>query len=166
VPLSFLRTPRAWCASTVLFVSPLRDPGGYVTSEKTLSSFNDPSKLLRMPSKYAVQIVQAFTTTDPSVKIQSDQWEEQPNLDKHTDWDDFPPVARHDLGGKVQSHPSCQGKFASCPPHFDLDFSDTRDSSSWTTDFKASRCDCASCSANSPCTTLTRQGSKYCSPLV
>jgi hypothetical protein len=38
--------------------------------------------------------------------------------------------------------PVMSGKIASRPPHFILDFSDTMESSSWTTDFKASRCAC------------------------
>jgi len=71
---------------SVWFVSPFHDPvEGYVTSEKIRSSLGDFSKLLRMPSKYAARIAQAFTATDPSVKIRSGQWEEQPDLGKHTD---------------------------------------------------------------------------------
>jgi len=71
---------------SVWFVSPFRDPvEGYVTSEKIRSSLGDFSKLLRMPSKYAARIAQAFTATKPSVKIRSDQWEEQPDLAEHTD---------------------------------------------------------------------------------
>jgi RNA-dependent RNA polymerase len=64
---------------SVWFVSPFRDPvEGYVTSEKIRSSLGDFSELLRMPSKYAA-------ATTPSVKIRSGQWEEQPDLGKHTD---------------------------------------------------------------------------------
>jgi RNA-dependent RNA polymerase len=71
---------------SVWFVSPFRDPvEGYVTSEEIRSSIGDFSKLLRTPSKYAARIAQAFTATDPSVKIRSDQWEEQPDLGEHTD---------------------------------------------------------------------------------
>ena len=71
---------------SVWFVSPFRDPeDGYVTSEKIRSSLGDFSKLLRMPSKYAARIAQAFTATHPSTMIQSDQWEEQPDLGGHTD---------------------------------------------------------------------------------
>src|SRR5258708_3301042 len=71
---------------SVWFVSPFHDPvEGYVTSEKIRASLGDFSKLLRMPSKYAAPIAQAFTATDPSVKIRSDQWEEQPDLGRHTD---------------------------------------------------------------------------------
>jgi RNA-dependent RNA polymerase len=71
---------------SVWFVSPFRDPvKRYVTSEKIRSSIGDFSELVRMPSKYAARIAQAFTATDPSVKILSGQWEEQPDLDEHTD---------------------------------------------------------------------------------
>ena len=66
---------------SVWFVSPFRDPvEGYVNSEKIRSSIGDFSELLRKPSKYAARIAQAFTATETSVKIQSDQWEEQPDL--------------------------------------------------------------------------------------
>ena len=66
---------------SVWFVSPFRDPvEGYVTSEKIRASLGDFSKLLRTPSKYAARIAQAFTATDPSVKIHRDQWEEQDDI--------------------------------------------------------------------------------------
>ena len=78
--MSALREHSVW------FVSPFRDPvEGYVTSEKIRSSLGDFSKLLRMPSKYAARIAQAFAATNPSVKIGSDQWEEQDDLGEHTD---------------------------------------------------------------------------------
>ncbi|KAI9452162.1 RdRP-domain-containing protein [Russula earlei] len=75
---------------SVWFVSPFRDPvEGYVTAEKIRASLGDFSKLLRTPSKYAARIAQAFTATDPSVKIRRDQWEEQqdigPKGKEHTD---------------------------------------------------------------------------------
>jgi RNA-dependent RNA polymerase len=38
-----------------------------------------------MPSKYAARIAQPFTATNPSMKIRSDQWEEQPDLGEYTD---------------------------------------------------------------------------------
>ena len=70
----------------VWFVSPFRDPvEGYVTSEKIRASLGDFSQLLRMPGKYAARIAQAFTVTDPSVRIRRDQWEEQGDLGNHTD---------------------------------------------------------------------------------
>jgi RNA dependent RNA polymerase len=111
-----------------------------------------------MPSKSAARIAQTFTATDHSAKIQSDQWEEQTDLYEHTDGVGIiSPVTRHDLEAKYKS---TRGKIASRLPHFNLDFSDTRELSSWTTDFKASRCACASRSAISPCRTLTRRSSK------
>jgi RNA-dependent RNA polymerase len=71
---------------SVWFVCPFRDPvKGYVTSETIRSSLGDFSKLLRTPSKYGARIAQAFTATDPSVKIRRDQWEEQDDLGNHTD---------------------------------------------------------------------------------
>jgi RNA-dependent RNA polymerase len=78
--MSALREHSVW------FVSPFRDPvEGYVTAEKIRASLGDFSKLLRMPSKYAAGIAQAFTATDPSVKIRRGQWEEQDDLGTHTD---------------------------------------------------------------------------------
>jgi len=63
------------------FVAPFRDPvEGYVTAEKIRASLGDFSKLLRTPSKYAARIAQAFNASDPSVKIQLDQWEEQDDI--------------------------------------------------------------------------------------
>jgi len=71
---------------SVWFMAPFRDPKeGYVTAEKIRAGLGDFSKLLRTPSKYAARIAQAFTATDPSVKIRRDQWEEQPELGPHTD---------------------------------------------------------------------------------
>ncbi|KAF8260154.1 RdRP-domain-containing protein [Lactarius quietus] len=71
---------------SVWFMAPFRDPvEGYVTAEKIRTSLGDFSKLLRTPSKYGARIAQAFTSTDPSVKILRNQWEEQPDLGPHTD---------------------------------------------------------------------------------
>ena len=68
------------------FMTPFRDPEeGYVTAEKIRTSLGDFSRLLRTPSKYAARMAQAFTATDPSVTINRDQWEEQPELGPHTD---------------------------------------------------------------------------------
>ncbi|KAI9446025.1 RdRP-domain-containing protein [Lactarius indigo] len=80
--MSALREHSVW------FMSPFRDPvEGYVTAEKIRASIGDFSKtkLLRMPSKYAARIAQAFTATEPSVEILRDEWEEQPELGPHTD---------------------------------------------------------------------------------
>jgi RNA-dependent RNA polymerase len=70
----------------VWFVLPFHDPvEGYVNAEKIRAQLGDFSGLLRTPSKYAARIAQAFTSTDPSVKIRRDQWEEQDDLGPHTD---------------------------------------------------------------------------------
>lgn len=70
----------------VWFVSPFDDPvEGYVNAESIRAGLGDFSELLRTPSKYAARIAQAFTSTDPSVRIRRDQWEEQPELGVHTD---------------------------------------------------------------------------------
>jgi RNA-dependent RNA polymerase len=70
----------------VWFVSPFDDPvEGHVNAESIRAQLGDFSNLLRTPSKYAARIAQAFTSTDPSVKIRRDQWEEQPELGLHTD---------------------------------------------------------------------------------
>jgi len=68
------------------FVAPFRDPvEGYVNAEIIRASLGDFSFLGRTPSKYAARIAQAFTATEPSVKIRRDQWEEQEDLGPHTD---------------------------------------------------------------------------------
>ncbi|KAI9446026.1 RdRP-domain-containing protein [Lactarius indigo] len=78
--MSALRQHSVW------FMAPFRDPvEGYVTADAIRASLGDFTKLLRTPSKYAARIAQAFTATDPSVKIRRDQWEEQPELGPHTD---------------------------------------------------------------------------------
>ena len=70
----------------VWFVSPFYDPvEGDVNATTIRASLGDFSDLLRTPSKWAARIAQAFTATDPSVKIWRDQWEEQDDLGPHTD---------------------------------------------------------------------------------
>ena len=71
----------------VWFVSPFHDPveGRDVNAATIRASLGDFSDLLRTPSKWAARIAQAFTATDPSVKIRRDQWEEQDDLGPHTD---------------------------------------------------------------------------------
>jgi len=67
------------------FVAPFRDPvEGYVNAETIRASLGDFSHLGRMPSMYAALMAQAFTATEPSVKIRRDQWEEQEDLGPHT----------------------------------------------------------------------------------
>lgn len=70
----------------VWFVSPFHDPvEGDVNATTIRASLGDFSDLLRTPSKWAARIAQAFTATDPSVKIRRNQWEEQDELGPHTD---------------------------------------------------------------------------------
>jgi RNA-dependent RNA polymerase len=53
---------------------------------KTLGDFSGVNK---QPAKFAARMAQAFTATDPSVKIRRDQWEEVEDLGQapyeHTD---------------------------------------------------------------------------------
>ncbi|THH12039.1 hypothetical protein EW146_g7842 [Bondarzewia mesenterica] len=66
---------------SVWFMSPFEDPvEGRVTAGKIRDSLGDFSSVINQPSKYAARIAQAFTATDPSVKIRMDQWEEMPDL--------------------------------------------------------------------------------------
>lgn len=70
----------------VWFVSPFHDPvEGDVNAATIRASLGDFSDLLRTPSKWAARIAQAFTATDPSVKIRRAQWEEQDDLGPHSD---------------------------------------------------------------------------------
>ncbi|KAH9032524.1 hypothetical protein EDB84DRAFT_1490851, partial [Lactarius hengduanensis] len=72
---------------SVWFMAPFRDPeDGYVTAEKIRDSLGDFSKLLRTPNKYAARIAQAFTATDPSVKIRRDEWEETARIGSSHRW--------------------------------------------------------------------------------
>jgi RNA-dependent RNA polymerase len=74
------------CEYTVWFVSPFHDPmEGFVNAEGIHAQLGYFSKLLHMPSKYAARITQAFTSTDPSVKLCCGQWAEQADLGLHTD---------------------------------------------------------------------------------
>ncbi|KZT71262.1 RdRP-domain-containing protein [Daedalea quercina L-15889] len=60
----------------VWFVNPFRHPEhGYVNAQAIRDSLGDFSGVIMQPSKYAARIAQAFTATDPSVKVTRDQWE-------------------------------------------------------------------------------------------
>jgi RNA-dependent RNA polymerase len=67
----------------VWFMNPFDLPGiGRITADyirRSLGNF-EGSKLLKQPSKYAARLAQAFTATDPSVKIRRDEWEEVSDL--------------------------------------------------------------------------------------
>ncbi|KAG7448123.1 RdRP-domain-containing protein [Guyanagaster necrorhizus] len=72
----------------VWFINPFRyqDPDTkdiiFITAEYIRHSIGDfkGSKLMTQPSKWAARIGQAFTATDPSVKIRRDKWEEIPDM--------------------------------------------------------------------------------------
>ena len=65
----------------VWFICPFQHPTeGYITGQKIRDSLGDFSGVIKYPSKYAARIAQAFTATDPSVRISRDQWEEVPDL--------------------------------------------------------------------------------------
>lgn len=62
---------------------------GHVTAEKVRGDLGDFSSCIRIPSKFAARIAQAFSGTDRSVRITREQWDvindlgEEPYL--HTD---------------------------------------------------------------------------------
>ncbi|KAI0749297.1 RdRP-domain-containing protein [Daedaleopsis nitida] len=62
---------------------------GLVTAEKIRDDLGDFSGCIRNPSKYAARIAQAFSGTDPSVRIKREQWEMVDDLGvdpyQHTD---------------------------------------------------------------------------------
>ncbi|KAJ6490593.1 RNA dependent RNA polymerase-domain-containing protein [Mycena vitilis] len=67
----------------VWFMSPFKDDSGFpITSEVVRKDVGDfaGTSLLKCPSKYAARLAQAFTATDPSVKIGRDQWQEVDDL--------------------------------------------------------------------------------------
>ncbi|KAF8205782.1 RNA dependent RNA polymerase-domain-containing protein [Mycena galopus ATCC 62051] len=67
----------------VWFMNPFRDQTGvWITSEMIRKNIGDfaGTPLLKCPSKYAARLAQAFSATDPSVKIGRHQWEEVPDL--------------------------------------------------------------------------------------
>jgi RNA-dependent RNA polymerase len=82
---SALRSHSVW------FMTPFEHPErGFVTSNfirSTLGSFKD--ELIKQPSKYAARLAQAFTATDPSVRITREQWDDIPDIGNgpspHTD---------------------------------------------------------------------------------
>ncbi|KAG2750605.1 RdRP-domain-containing protein [Suillus brevipes Sb2] len=65
----------------VWFVSPFQhDTKGFVTASTIRTSLGDFSGCINSPSKYAARMAQAFTATDPSVKIHRSQWSEMPDI--------------------------------------------------------------------------------------
>ena len=66
---------------TVWFMADFDHPvEGRVTPDKIRSDLGDFSSCIRIPSKYAARIAQAFSGTDPSVRIRRDQWDEMEDL--------------------------------------------------------------------------------------
>ncbi|KZT27322.1 RdRP-domain-containing protein [Neolentinus lepideus HHB14362 ss-1] len=66
---------------SVWFMRPFHHPReGYVTAEVMRRDLGDFSGVIRCPSKYAARMAQAFTATDPAVKICRDEWTEIPDL--------------------------------------------------------------------------------------
>ncbi|KAF8077751.1 RNA dependent RNA polymerase-domain-containing protein [Lyophyllum atratum] len=67
----------------VWFMNPFHHKeNGWIDSayiRRTLGDFEE-TDLLKCPSKYAARLAQAFTATDPSVKIDRNKWEEVPDL--------------------------------------------------------------------------------------
>ena len=68
---------------SVWFMNPFDQPGrGRVTADsirRSLGNF-EGTKLLKLPSKYAARLAQAFTATDSSIYIRRHEWEEVPDL--------------------------------------------------------------------------------------
>ncbi|KAJ6502132.1 RNA dependent RNA polymerase-domain-containing protein [Mycena sanguinolenta] len=67
----------------VWFMNPFKDAtGAWITSEVIRKDVGDfaGTPLLKCPSKYAARLAQAFTATDPSVRIHRSQWEEVEDL--------------------------------------------------------------------------------------
>ncbi|KAF8798201.1 RdRP-domain-containing protein [Phlegmacium glaucopus] len=67
----------------VWFMNPFDLPGDRrITADSIRRSVGnfEGTKLLRHPSKYAARMAQAFTATDPSVKIRRNEWEVVPDL--------------------------------------------------------------------------------------
>lgn len=61
----------------VWFMHPFKhETDGWITSDGIRKTLGDFRGVLKNPSKYAARLAQAFTATDPSVKIGRDQWEE------------------------------------------------------------------------------------------
>ncbi|KAG2020116.1 calcium ion transporter [Coprinopsis cinerea AmutBmut pab1-1] len=66
----------------VWFMSPFKKDGVIVDAESIRNSVGDfkGTELLKRPSMYAARLAQAFTATDPSVKIRRGEWEDVDDL--------------------------------------------------------------------------------------
>ncbi|KAI6030049.1 RNA dependent RNA polymerase-domain-containing protein [Pisolithus marmoratus] len=66
---------------TVWFVSPFSHPDkGQVTAESIRATLGNFETVIRSPSKYGARMAQAFTATDPSVKLHKSQWSTMPDI--------------------------------------------------------------------------------------
>ncbi|KAI0775229.1 RdRP-domain-containing protein [Trametes elegans] len=72
---------------TTWFMSDFEHPEeGLVTPDKIRSDLGDFTKVSRIPAKYAARIAQAFSGTDPSVRIRRDQWDRIEDLGEEPYW--------------------------------------------------------------------------------
>ena len=56
-------------------MTPFNDPdSGYVDAARIRSEAGDFSGELRYPARYAARLAQAFTTTDPSIRLHRSNW--------------------------------------------------------------------------------------------
>ncbi|KAG6376279.1 RNA dependent RNA polymerase-domain-containing protein [Boletus reticuloceps] len=68
----------------VWYVSAFDYPGkGKVTAQSIRESLGDFSGVITSPSKYGARMAQAFSATDPSVRIGRDQWSEIPDIEEN-----------------------------------------------------------------------------------
>lgn len=78
---SALREHSVWFIHPFQLPSPRPSmPGIFVDGQFIRQSLGNFSNVIYQPSKYAARIAQAFTATDPSVKVTRDQWEEMEDL--------------------------------------------------------------------------------------
>ncbi|KAH7883307.1 RNA dependent RNA polymerase-domain-containing protein [Phlebopus sp. FC_14] len=69
---------------SVWFVSAFGHPQrGFVTATSIRESLGDFSGVIRSPSKYGARMAQAFSGTDPSVRIHCSQWSVEPDIEEN-----------------------------------------------------------------------------------
>ncbi|KAI6122348.1 RNA dependent RNA polymerase-domain-containing protein [Pisolithus croceorrhizus] len=68
---------------TVWFVSPFHHrEKGCITAQSIRASLGDFQGVIYSPSKYGARMAQAFTATDPSVRLHESQWSEVPDIEE------------------------------------------------------------------------------------
>ncbi|KAK0484002.1 RNA dependent RNA polymerase-domain-containing protein [Armillaria novae-zelandiae] len=79
---SALREHAVWFINPFRYQDPDTKDISYVTAEYIRSSIGnfEGTKLMTQPSKWAARIGQAFTATDPSVKVKREEWTEMPDM--------------------------------------------------------------------------------------